>query len=84
QVVIETGSDLFPIVDNAGPESVITVTGKVSARSPETLNPKLDTGEIEIFPTAVVVQSQAAKLPLPVFGDAEYPEEIRLRNRFLD
>jgi len=84
QVVIETDSDLFPIVDNAGPESVITVTGKVSARSPETLNPKLDTGEIEVFPTAVVLQSQAAKLPLPVFGDNEYPEEIRLRNRFLD
>ncbi|NWM24951.1 OB-fold nucleic acid binding domain-containing protein, partial [Escherichia coli] len=59
QVVIETSSDLFAIVDNAGPESVITVTGKVSARAPETLNPKLDTGEIEVFPTAVVVQSQA-------------------------
>jgi aspartyl-tRNA synthetase len=84
QVVIETSSDLFAIVDNAGPESVITVTGKVSARSAETLNPKLDTGEIEVFPSAVVVQSQAAKLPLPVFGDNEYPEDIRLRYRFLD
>ncbi|WP_447724917.1 aspartate--tRNA ligase [Sphingomonas koreensis] len=84
QVVIETDSDLFKIVDAVGPESVLTVTGKVSARSAETLNTKLPTGEIEIFPSAVVVQSAAEKLPLPVFGDAEYPEEIRLRNRFLD
>jgi aspartyl-tRNA synthetase len=84
QVVIETDSDLFKTVDALGPESVITVTGKVSARSPETLNPKLPTGEIEVFPSAVTVQSAADKLPLPVFGDAEYPEEIRLKNRFLD
>ncbi len=84
QVVVETGSELFPIVDAAGPESVITVTGKVSARSAETLNTKLATGEIEVFPESIVVQSHAEKLPLPVFGDAEYPEEIRLRNRFLD
>ncbi|HEV7290208.1 aspartate--tRNA ligase [Sphingomonas sp.] len=84
QVVIETGSDLFKIVDAVGPESVLTVTGKVSARSAETLNSKIPTGEIEIFPSEVIVQSAAEKLPLPVFGDAEYPEEIRLRNRFLD
>ncbi|MEG3180134.1 aspartate--tRNA ligase [Sphingomonas sp. LT1P40] len=84
QVVVETGSELFPIVDAAGPESVITVTGRVSARSAETLNTKLATGEIEVFPESIVVQSSAEKLPLPVFGDAEYPEEIRLRNRFLD
>ncbi|MDF7777677.1 aspartate--tRNA ligase [Sphingomonas sp. AOB5] len=84
QVVIETDSELFKLVDAVGPESVITVTGKVSARSPETLNPKLPTGEIEVFPSAVVIQSAAEKLPLPVFGDAEYPEEIRLKNRFLD
>jgi aspartyl-tRNA synthetase len=84
QVVIETDSELFKTVDALGPESVITVTGKVSARSPETLNPKLPTGEIEVFPSAVTVQSAAEKLPLPVFGDAEYPEEIRLKNRFLD
>ncbi|MDB5674396.1 MAG: Aspartate--tRNA(Asp/Asn) ligase, partial [Sphingomonas bacterium] len=84
QVVVETSSDLFPIVDAAGPESVLTVTGKVSARSPETLNPKLPTGQIEIFPTSIVVQSSAERLPLPVFGDAEYPEDVRLKYRFLD
>ncbi len=84
QVVVETGSDLYPTVNGVGPESVLTFTGKVAARSPETLNPKLATGEIEIYPSAVTVQSAADRLPLPVFGDAEYPEEIRLTNRFLD
>jgi len=84
QIVVETSSDLFPIVDAAGPESVLTVTGRVSARSPETQNPKLPTGQIEIFPTSIVVQSSAERLPLPVFGDAEYPEDVRLKYRFLD
>ncbi|ENY80799.1 aspartate--tRNA ligase [Sphingopyxis sp. MC1] len=84
QIVVETGSDLYPTVNGVGPESVLTFTGKVAARSPETLNPKLATGEIEIYPSAVTVQSAADRLPLPVFGDAEYPEEIRLTNRFLD
>ncbi|MDH7970847.1 aspartate--tRNA ligase [Sphingomonas sp. AR_OL41] len=84
QIVVETGSALFPVVDAAGPESVLTVTGKVSARSPETKNPKLPTGEIEIFPSTIVVQSSAERLPLPVFGDAEYPEDVRLKYRFLD
>src|SRR3569623_807859 len=84
QIVVETGSDLYPIVDACGAESVLTFTGKVAARSPETLNPKLATGEIEIYPSDVKVQSAAAQLPMPVFGDAEYPEEIRLKNRYLD
>jgi aspartyl-tRNA synthetase len=84
QIVVETGSDLYPTVNGVGPESVLTFTGKVAARSPETLNPKLATGEIEIYPTAVTVQSAAERLPLPVFGEADYPEEIRLTNRFLD
>ena len=84
QIVVETGSDLYPTVNGVGPESVLTFTGKVAARSPETLNPKLATGEIEIYPSAVTVQSAADRLPLPGFGDAEYPEEIRLTNRFLD
>ena len=84
QIVVETGSDLYPTVNGVGPESVLTFTGKVAARSPETLNPKLATGEIEIYPSAVTVQSAADRLPLPVFGDQEYPEEIRLTNRFLD
>ena len=60
QIVVETGSDLYPTVNGVGPESVLTFTGKVAARSPETLNPKLATGEIEIYPTAVTVQSKSA------------------------
>jgi len=84
QIVVETGSDLYPTVDACGAESVLTFTGKVAARSPETLNPKLATGEIEIYPTAVTIQSKVDKLPMPVFGDNEYPEEVRLRYRFLD
>ena len=84
QIVVETGSELYPTVNALGPESVLTFTGKVAARSPETLNPKLATGEIEIYPGAVTVQSAAERLPLPVFGETEYPEEIRLTNRFLD
>lgn len=85
QVVVEKAtSDLYATVDTARAESVLTVTGIVAARSAETINPKLPTGEIELRPSAVVVQSSAHELPLPVFGDAEYPEDIRLRYRFLD
>lgn len=84
QIIVPTDSDLYPIADNAGPESVLTVTGKVSARSEETLNPKLPTGEIEIMPETIVVQSSAGKLPLPVFGEPEYPEDIRIKYRYLD
>ncbi len=69
QVVVETGSPLYPIVDGAGAESVLTFTGKVAARSPETVNPKLATGEIEIYPSAATIQSAADRLPLPVFGE---------------
>jgi len=75
---------MFGVLNSARAESVITVTGKVVARSPETQNPNLATGDIEIRATSIVLQSSAAELPLPVFGDNEYPEEIRLRNRFLD
>ncbi|CAN5754677.1 aspartate--tRNA ligase [soil metagenome] len=84
QVVVETDSDLYPTVNNARAESVLTFTGIAAARSPETINPKLPTGEIELRPSSVVVQSSAQELPLPVFGEAEYSEDIRLRYRFLD
>ncbi|HTO39773.1 MAG TPA: aspartate--tRNA ligase, partial [Rhizomicrobium sp.] len=65
-------------------EWVLTVTGRVVARTPDTVNPDLPTGEIEIRIDEVVVQSVAQELPLPVFGDLEYPEETRLKYRFLD
>src|SRR4029453_18856846 len=65
-------------------ESVITVTGEVVARAKEAINPKLPTGEIEVVAREIEVQSEAAELPSAVATEAEYPEEIRLRYRYLD
>ncbi len=84
QIVTNTGSDAFEVLDKVRSESVITITGNVVARDPETLNPKLPTGEVEVRALSVEVQSTADELPLPVFGDQEYPEETRLKYRFLD
>jgi len=84
QIVTDTGSPAFKTLDRIRVESVVTIDGEVVARSPETVNPNLPTGEIEVRATAVTVQSAAAELPMPVFGDQEYPEEIRLTYRYLD
>lgn len=84
QIVSEEGSDAFKMLDAARKESVITVTGKVAARSPETINASLPTGEVELVAEAVEMQGPAEELPMPVFGEQEYPEDIRLRYRFLD
>ena len=84
QIVTETGSDAFNVLDNARVESVVTVTGKVVARDTETVNPNLPTGEVELVADSVEVQGPAEELPMPVFGEQEYPEDIRLRYRFLD
>ena len=65
-------------------ELVVTIEGEVVARSAETVNPKLATGEIEVRAGEVTVQSAAAELPMPVFGEQDYPEEIRLKYRYLD
>jgi aspartyl-tRNA synthetase len=84
QIVTDVDSDAFKAIDGARAESVITVTGEVVARSGDTVNANLPTGEIEVRARDVSVQSQAQELPMPVFGESEYPEDIRLRNRFLD
>jgi aspartyl-tRNA synthetase len=84
QIVAASGSDVFNTLDNARAESVVTVEGVVVARDAATVNPNLKTGEIEVHAKAVTVQSAAQELPLPVFGEAEYPEEIRLKYRYLD
>ena len=84
QIVADSESPAFKTLDRARVESVVTVTGDVVARSPETVNPNLATGEIEIRAGDVTVQSAAHELPLPVFGEQEYPEEIRLKYRYLD
>jgi aspartyl-tRNA synthetase len=84
QIVAAAGSDVFAILDGARAESVVTVDGNVVARDVATVNPNLVTGEIEIHAKAVTVQSSAQELPLPVFGEADYPEDIRLKYRYLD
>jgi aspartyl-tRNA synthetase len=84
QCVIEPDSKVFPIVDAARSEWVLTLTGHVVARTQDTVNPELATGEIELRIEEAQVQSQAQELPVPVFGDLDYPEETRLTYRFLD
>ncbi len=84
QIVVERDSAAFPLAESLRSESVIRVDGKVNARADDAINPNLITGEIEVRATSIELLSEAADLPLPVFGNAEYPEEIRLRNRFLD
>ena len=84
QCVIEPDAAAFATVDSARSEWVLTLTGKVVARSDETVNKDLSTGEVELRIEQASVQSQAQELPLPVFGDHTYPEETRLTYRFLD
>jgi aspartyl-tRNA synthetase len=84
QIVTEVSGPAFATLEALRAESVITVTGKVVARSAELVNAKLDTGEIEVVAEVVEVQSAAEELPMPVAGEADYPEDIRLRYRYLD
>jgi aspartyl-tRNA synthetase len=84
QCVIEPDAPAFAEVDKARSEWVLTLTGTVVARSEDTVNKDLPTGEVEIRIEEAAVQSVAQELPLPVFGDLEYPEDTRLKYRFLD
>ncbi|MBL6945479.1 MAG: aspartate--tRNA ligase [Rhodospirillales bacterium] len=84
QCVIDISSPLFEIVEGVRSESVVTVTGKVVKRSDETINPSLPTGSVEIAVDEFHVESAAEVLPMQVYGDTEYPDDIRLRYRFLD
>ena len=84
QCVVEPDSPAFAAASEARSEWVLTLTGPIVARTPETINPDLPTGEIELRIQDVQVQSRAGELPLPVFGDLDYPEDVRLRYRFLD
>ena len=84
QCVAEPDSPAFAEASRARSEWVLTITGPVVARTGDTVNPNLPTGAVEIRIEDVVIQSEAEELPVPVFGDAEYPEETRLRYRFLD
>lgn len=84
QCVIDADSDFFTQAETVRNESVITITGKVVAREPATINPKLNTGEIEVHVTDFITESAADVLPLQVNSDQEFPEETRLKYRFLD
>ncbi|MDO8380544.1 aspartate--tRNA ligase [Phenylobacterium sp.] len=84
QLVISPETPGFDRVERLRAESVIRVDGQVLARSADTINPNLPTGEVEIRVSSIDVISEAAELPLPVFGEPDYPEEIRLKHRYLD
>ena len=81
QIVTDTDSPAHAVLDRLRAESVVTITGEVVARSAETVNATLPSGAIEVRAREVTVQSAAAELPMPVFGEAEYPEDIRLKYR---
>src|SRR5687767_2085985 len=84
QIVTRAGSEALKTLDALRVESVVTITGEVVDREGGAVNPKLATGEIEVVAKEVAVQSSAAELPMPVAGEADYPEEIRLKYRYLD
>ncbi len=84
QIVADSDSPALPILEALRLESVITIDGEVKARSAGTVNANLPTGQIEVFARSVNILSKSEELPLPVAGEQEYPEETRLKYRFLD
>ena len=84
QIVADVDSPALAILEGLRLESVVTIDGDVKARSEATVNPNLPTGAIEVYARAATVLSRAEELPLPVAGEQEYPEDVRLRYRFLD
>jgi aspartyl-tRNA synthetase len=84
QIVFQPEHPFFQDAEGARLESVLTVTGHVVARSEETVNPQLETGEIELVADKLVIEAPAELLPLQVNAERDYPEETRLRFRFLD
>src|SRR5687768_10837457 len=84
QIVADPDSPAFGAAERVRSEWCIRVDGAVRHRPPETLNANLPTGEIEVFAQEIEVLSEAPELPLPVFGEPDYPEDTRLKFRFLD
>ena len=84
QCVIENNNQYFPILEKIRPESVIKISGEVIKREKGTENLDLDTGKIEVKINSVEIISESLELPLPVFGEQNYPEDIRLKYRFID
>ena len=84
QTVIDSSSPLFTAMEDARPESVVTITGRVVKRSEDTVNADLPTGEVELVVEEFKLESAAAVLPMQVAGDAEFSDEMRLTHRYLD
>ncbi len=84
QVVADPDSAAFKAAETVRSEWVIRVDGKVRARPDGTANAELPTGAVEVYATEIEVLSQAKELPVPVFGEPDYPEDLRLQYRFLD
>ena len=84
QLVFDPDSNAFAEAEKISSESVIKVSGRVVKRTDDTINSNLPTGEIEIYVEEIEVLSKSEELPLPVFGEPDYPEDIRLKYRFLD
>jgi len=84
QVVADPDSKAFKLAETLRAEWVVRVDGKVRKRPAGTENPELPTGQVEVYIDEIEVLGPAAELPMPVFGEQDYPEEIRLKYRFLD
>jgi aspartyl-tRNA synthetase len=84
QIVVDPDSKAFKAAETVRSEWVIRVDGLVRDRPEGTVNPDLATGEIEIYAHEIEVLSEAKELPVPVFGEPDYPEDLRLTYRFLD
>src|SRR5579862_7291330 len=84
QVVADPDSPAFKLAEKLRAEWVVRIDGKVRPRPAGTENPELPTGLVEVYATEIEVLGPAGELPMPVFGDQEYPEETRLKYRFLD
>ena len=84
QCLIENSNSLFRTVEKSKPESVVCVSGEVVNRSPDTINKDLFTGEVELKISSYEILSESKDLPMPVFGEQDYPEETRLKYRFID
>ncbi|MFL2816531.1 MAG: aspartate--tRNA ligase [Alphaproteobacteria bacterium] len=84
QLVFDPDSSAFQEAEKVRNESVITINGKVVQRSDDTINKVLPTGKIEVYVETLEVIGSSDDIPLPVFGEPDYPEEIRLKYRFLD
>ena len=84
QVVVYPVAEFYEAAKRCPSESVITVTGELLARDSEAVNSEIETGEVELRADEMIIESAAASLPLPVFGEQDYPEDIRLKHRYLD